>query len=350
VINCIIRLAKKNCIINRAGQSRLRYNYFPMGTGLILFSLLAALAAAIGFAVLRIREPSLLLFYYQLFRAQWRANRFYADCPGLTKNVSYHPAMPGRLDVYRPATGSGHPVVIYVYGGSWRTGNKELYAPAAQRLLPSGFVLVIPNYTLYPAAGYPRQTEEIAAAIAWTLDHIAEYGGDPGRVVLVAQSAGAHIAGLALLEPRWLAACGHSATDLRGFIGISGVYDFAAILAYHDANARAREMMAEILGGADNAGRASPITYVSPGAPPMLLIHGDADTTVPLSVGIDFYQRVRAAGVRSEFITYPGAGHADILFRALTEQPPRLINDIVGFVQRCTLPDTTNAGEPASRC
>ena len=345
VINCVVGMATKTCIIDQAGKARLRYNDFLMATGLIWWVLLGALVAAIAFAALPMREPNGLHFYYQLFRAQQQANRFYADCPGLTRNVAYHPDMPGRLDVYRPDTGSGHPVVIYVYGGSWRTGNKELYAPAAQRLLPSGFVLVIPEYTLYPAAGYPRQTQEIAAAMAWTLDHIAQYGGDPSRVVLVAQSAGAQIAGLALLEPRWLAAYGHSATDLRGFIGISGVYDFAAVLAYHGNNARAREMMAEILGGAGNAGRASPITYVSPQAPPMLLIHGDADTTVPLAVGLDFYRRLQAAGVRSEFITYAGAGHADILFRALTEQPPRLINDIVGFVQRCTVPDTTNAGE-----
>ena len=308
-----------------------------MGTGLIWYGLLAALLTAAGLAVLRNRDSSGPRFYYQLFQAQRRASRFYADCPGLTKNVAYHPDMPGRLDVYRPETGSGHPVVIYVYGGSWRTGNKELYAPAAQRLLPSGFVLVIPEYTLYPAAGYPRQTEEIAAAMAWTLDHISQYGGDPGRVVLVAQSAGAQIAGLALLEPRWLAAYGHSASDVRGFIGISGVYDFAAVLAYHNKNSRARQLMVEVLGGAGNAGRASPITFVSPQAPPMLLIHGDADTTVPINVGRDFFQRVQAAGVRSEFITYPGAGHADILFRALTEQPPRLINDLVGFVERCTI-------------
>lgn len=323
MVNCSLRTDKKTCIIDQAAKARLRYNDLRMRNGL-----------------------SLLLFYYQLFRAQQRANRFYADCPWVTKNVPYHPDMPRRLDLYRPETGTGHPVVIYVYGGSWRTGNKELYAPAAQRLLPSGFVLVIPDYTLYPAAGYPRQTEEIAAAIAWTLDHIAEYGGDPTRVVLATQSAGAQISGLALLEPRWLAAYGHSAADLRGFIGISGVYDFAAVLAYHSVNARARKMMGEILGGAGNASCASPVTYVSPQAPPMLLIHGDADKTVPLAVGLDFHKRLQAAGVRSEFIVYPGAGHAEILFRALTEQPPRLLNDMIGFVQRCTALDKTNAGQP----
>ena len=293
------------------------------------------LAAAV---VIVVRTHALveLRFFYRLFLAQRQANRFYAECPWVTKNVAFHPDVAPRLDVYRPETGTGHPVVIYVYGGSWRTGNKELYAPAAQRLLPSGFVLVIPDYTLFPKAGYPRQTEEIAAAIVWTLDHIADFGGDPRRVVLVAQSAGGQVAGLALLEPRWLAAYGRSAADLRGFVGISGVYDFGAVLAYHGANVRARDMMSEILGGLDNAGRASPITYVTSQAPPTLLMHGDADTTVPIAVGLDFHRRLQAAGVPSEFITFPGAGHADLLFRALTEQPPRLFDSIVSFVRRCT--------------
>ena len=301
---------------------------------------LAALAALVtAGAVLVWKRPQLLdelAFFYRLFRAHRQANRFYADFPWVTKNIAYHPDMPRRLDVYRPETGTGHPVIVYVYGGSWSSGNKELYAPAAQRLLPNGFVLVIPDYTLHPRAGFPRQTEEIAAALAWTLDHVADYGGDPRRVVLVAQSAGAQISGLALLDPRWLAPYRRSASDVRGFVGISGVYDFEALVTYHNANKRARALLKAVLGGEGNAGLASPIRYVSAQTPPALLIHGDADTTVPIDVGREFHERLTASGVASEFITYPGAGHADILLRALTERPPRLINDIVDFVWRST--------------
>jgi len=317
------------------------------GTGQFALIVLAILALA-GLELLAARTHAFreLLFFYRLFRAHRQSNRFYAECPWVTKNVAFHPDMAPRLDVYCPETGFGHPVVIYVYGGSWRTGNKELYAPAAQHLQPNGFVLVIPDYTLFPKAGYPRQTEEIAAAIAWTLDHIAEFGGDPRRVVLVAQSAGAQIAGLALLEPRWLAAYNHRAADLRGFVGISGVYDFGAVLAYHSGSVRARDMLGEILGGAKNAERASPSTYVTSQVPPTLLIHGDADTTVPIGVGLDFYRRLQAAGVQSEFITFPGAGHADILFRALTERPPRLFDSIVAFVRRTTA-TPAEEGDPA---
>src|SRR5258708_2506531 len=308
-----------------------------LGTSQSALMVLAVLVLAAG-VILVARTHALveLRFVYRLIRAQRQANLFYATFPWVTKNVAFHPDMAPRLDVYRPDTGTAHPVVIYIYGGSCRSGNKELYSPAAQRLLPSGFVLVIPDYTLFPKAGYPRQSEEVAAAIVWTLDHIADFGGDPRRVVLVAQSAGGQVAGLALLEPRWLAAYNHRAADLRGFIGISGVYDFGAVLAYHSASVRVRAMLGQILGGAENAERASPITYITSAMPPTLLIHGDADTRVPISVGLHFHRRLQAAGVQSEFIPFPRGGHADILFRALTEQPPLLFDAIINFVRRST--------------
>ena len=91
---------------------------------------------------------------------------------------------------------------------------RRLTAPAAQRLLSGGLVLVIPDYTCYPAAGYPQQTQEVAAALAWTLENIERYGGDAKRVIVAAQSAGGQIAALAVLDPQWLAAHGHSAAEL----------------------------------------------------------------------------------------------------------------------------------------
>src|SRR5260221_2548485 len=99
--------------------------------GLACLAALMATFALFFWARTHLRDE--LLFFYRLFRAQQQANQFYATCPWVTKNIVYHPAMPRRLDVYRPETGAGHPVIVYVYGGSWTSGNKELYAPAAQR-------------------------------------------------------------------------------------------------------------------------------------------------------------------------------------------------------------------------
>ena len=313
----------------------------------ILLIVAVVLAALLLVAIAR-RWPWIALFYLRLYRAQRQAAQFYATCPWVTKNVVYDASTSSRLDVFRPESGSNHPVIFYVYGGSWISGNKELYAPAALRLVPEGFVLVIPDYTLYPGAGNPRQTEEVAAALAWTLDHVAAYGGDPRRVVVVAQSAGGQISGLILSEPRWLAVHGHSISEVRGFLGISGAYDVAAIYDFHKANRRAREAMAGVMQGPENMPAASPLTHVGPSFPPTRLVHGDADLIVPLSVSQAFAARLRSAGVPCELLVYHGGGHADILFRALVERPPRLLNDIVTFARAQTQSEPT-APSPAPR-
>lgn len=286
-------------------------------------------------AWLALRHRDTLRFYYLLLQARRQAEDFYRTCATLTRGVQPHPSLATCLDVYRPEGTTGGPVLIYVYGGSWNSGDRALYAPMAQRLLPEGLVVVVPDYTLHPRARFPQPVQEVAAAIAWTLDHIDEYGGDRRRVILAAQSAGAQIAATALLDPRWLAAHGHSAAEIRGFIGISGVYDVPAEVAFARRHAR---YLASVMGGQANFAAASPINFVSGAAPPMLLIHGDADRTVPISISEAFHRRLRAVGVPSEFITYRGGGHSGLLFDALAENPSRLMLDIVRFVRAQTAP------------
>jgi len=293
----------------------------------------AAVAGAAAYAVVRHRD--VVEFYWRLWGAQRVAHRFYSTYPTIHKDLAYSPHTRQRLDVYQPAGAKDCPVLVYVYGGSWNGGRKTLYAPAAQRLLPEGAVIVIPDYTLYPEAGYPTQTQEIAAALAWTLDHIQEYGGDPRRVVVVAQSAGAHVAALALLDPQFLAAHGHHAGEVRGFFGISGVYDIETQLAHERSKGRTGQYVIDVMGGRQNIAAASPATFVGPGALRTRLIHGDQDGTVPLRMSVEFYERLRAAGAETEFSVYPGGGHSGILFDALAQNPSRLMTDIVSFMRAC---------------
>jgi acetyl esterase/lipase len=298
----------------------------------------ALLGAAAGLAGLWLaaRSRQYAAYYWNLHNAKRVADRFYAECPSVFKNISYHASTPRRLDVYRPGDGSGYPVVVYVYGGSWHSGNKELYAAAAQRLLPEGVVVVVPDYTLYPAAGYPRQSQEIAAALAWTLENIEAYGGDRARVVVAAQSAGGQVAGLALFDPRFLAAHGHSPAEICGFAGISGVYDIATQLDHERRQARSGQFVVAVMGGRENIRAASPLSFAGPGTPPTLLVHGDADGTVPARMSQDLHARLNAAGAESELIIYRGAGHSAILFEALARTPSRLLTDIMTFVRRST--------------
>ena len=274
-------------------------------------------------------------FYVNLFRAHRAGQRFYEQYPYLERDVAFHPDMIPRLDVYSPAEGEGHPVLIFVHGGSWKDYDKELFAPVAQKLLPEGMVVVIPDYTLHPDADFEQMTREVAAAVGWTLENIALYGGDPDRVVVSGHSAGAHLSALALLDPRFLDSMGHSNDEICGWIGMSGPYDIQAEYEYWVDKGATPEVILEVMGGQENFEQASPLSYARPDLPPLLIIHGDEDKTVPVEISIDFHKALQAAGASSSLIIYNGAGHSDFLFAALTDDSARVVRDIAEFVQGC---------------
>ncbi|MBN1583023.1 MAG: alpha/beta hydrolase, partial [Anaerolineae bacterium] len=149
-----------------------------------------------------------IVFHARLRRASRIGKRFYARYEHLVKDVPFHPDLRPRLDVYSPPTGSDHPVLLFVHGGSWQHFDKARFAPVAKRLLTESMVVVMPDHTPYPAADGEQMAGEVAAAVSWTLENVAGYGGDPGRVFVGGQSSGAHLAALAVLAPRFLAAYG----------------------------------------------------------------------------------------------------------------------------------------------
>ena len=300
--------------------------YAVLGLVILLLALLVGIWLAFGDDI---------SFYVNLYRASRAGKQFYEQYPHLERDVAFHPEMDPRLDVYSPAEGEGYPVLIFIHGGSWKDYDKELFTPVAQKLLPEGMVVVIPDYTLHPDAGYEQMTNEVAAAISWTVDNIAQYGGDPGRVIVAGHSAGGHLSGLAILDPRFLDSLGHSSDEICGWIGMSGVYDIQAEYDYWVAKGSTPEVMVEVMGGQQNFDQASPVHHARPDLPPTLIIHGDEDETVPVEISTGFHAALQAAGAPSALTIYTGAGHSDYLFAALAEDRARVVRDIAEFVQGC---------------
>src|ERR1035441_5077285 len=120
---------------------------------------------------------------------------------------------------------------------------------------------VVPNYTLYPEAKFPRFMQDAAQSVAWTRAHAREWGGDPDQLYLVGHSAGAHIAVLLALDQEYLQQVGGSQRWLRGVVGLAGPYDF---LPFTEA------YLNDLFGPAADFARSQPINFVRADAPPML--------------------------------------------------------------------------------
>ncbi len=151
----------------------------------------------------------------------------------LTSSVPYGTLPRQRLDVYRPSAAEppgGYPVVVFFYGGSWNRGERADYKFVAAALASRGVLTLVADYRLYPAVRYPEFLEDSAKALAYGLEQAKALGGNPKRVFVMGHSAGAYNAAMLAFDARWLRATGHSPTELAGFIGLAGPYDFLPII------------------------------------------------------------------------------------------------------------------------
>lgn len=209
-----------------------------------------------------------------------------------THDIAYGTGARRKLDVYRPvslAPDATAPVVVFVYGGSWREGSKGDYRFVADALAAHGIVTVIADYRLFPEVGYPDFIDDTAAAAAWTLREIGQYGGDPARVFMAGHSAGAYNAAMVAFDPRWLAPYGYAPSRFRGFIGLAGPYNFLPI---READVK------EVFHWPATPADSQPIAHVSADSIPSLLIAARHDTFVSPTQNTDaMATTLRAAGV-----------------------------------------------------
>jgi acetyl esterase/lipase len=221
------------------------------------------------------------------------------------KNIAYGAGPRRTLDVFAPRDVRNAPVAVFFYGGSWQNGDKQTYQFVASALAAKGIVTIVPDYRVYPEVHFEGFLNDAAKAVRWTRDHARHYGGDPSKLFLVGHSAGAYIAAMLALDDKWLRRHDMSpARDLKGFVGISGPYDF---LPSND------EKITDIFSTAKTESQSQPVNYASGKRPPALLLHGTTDTTVYPRNSTELADKLRAAGSPVEIKLYPGVGHLGII-------------------------------------
>ncbi|HRX63046.1 MAG TPA: alpha/beta hydrolase [Candidatus Competibacter sp.] len=233
---------------------------------------------------------------------------------GLTADTGYvpHPALPyanaprHALDLYQPLGHSAPtPVVVFFYGGSWRSGERADYRFAAAALAQQGLLVIVPDYRLYPEVTYPAFLQDAARAVAWTFRHAAHYGGDPSRIYVIGHSAGAYIAAMLAYDPRWLAAESPTPARLAGFIGLAGPYAFLPI---------ADPDIQPIFHWPETLPETQPLTHVTAHAPRTLLISAAHDPVVnPERNSVALAAALQRAGVAVTLKRYDALNHATTL-------------------------------------
>jgi acetyl esterase/lipase len=222
----------------------------------------------------------------------------------VTHDVAYGPDPRQKLDVYRPEGDARLPVIVFFYGGSWKTGSKATYPFVAATLARRGHVVVVPDYRLYPQVQFPAFLQDCARATAWVQGHLGQIGGDPGRVFLAGHSAGAYNAVMLALNPQYLADAGTSRDRLAGAIGLAGPYDFKPM---NDADVKT------VFAPVGDAPAGQVITFASHDSPPVLLLAGDADDTVKPRNTRALAARLRAVGAPVVDKFYPAVGHIGLV-------------------------------------
>jgi acetyl esterase/lipase len=223
-------------------------------------------------------------------------------------------------DVYARDGVRAAPLLVQIYGGAWQRGQRSDDEAFARYFAARGYVVAAIDYRHAPAARWPAQIDDVRAAIAWLRAHAAEFGADPARLVLIGRSAGAQLALVAAYQDRAPAVAG--VVSLYGPVFLADGWREPPRPDPLDV----RAVLETYLGGTpdqvpDRYTAASPVTYVSPQAPPTLLVYGRRDHIVDIRFAQRLEATLREAGVPVALLDIPWAEHAfDLLPDGLSAQ------------------------------
>ncbi len=269
----------------------------------------------------------------------------YAAEPTVPEGVEFQPNLTYsragdedlRLDLARPKQGHGpFPAMVYVHGGGWSAGSRTDYHSLMLPLARRGIVGISVDYRLTPKHRFPAPLEDVKAAVRWLRANAAKYNVDPDRIGAIGGSAGAHLVAL-------LGTTAAEQEKVSFIVCHGGPYDLE--LGYRRTLTdptpgfiAGRYSLEKLIGGPldrfEQAYRqASPIHHVSKNTPPVLLIHGSLDKTVPVEQAQVFYRKLQELGVESQLVEIADAGHSDF-----GQSPDRVSAQMFGFLAKHLLP------------
>jgi acetyl esterase/lipase len=220
-----------------------------------------------------------------------------------------------KMDLHRPTVADNQKAVLWVHGGGWATGTRQVTERAAgfiTELRSRGYLVASIDYRLAPNYKFPAQIQDTLCAVKYLRKNAVGLGIDPAKIGIMGGSAGGHLAALvgtgggqAVLQPvQYSAVSGRvgAAVDLFGPADLTQLSNLNQAQRRILAAAFSPLTVAELR-------KYAPVTYIDNSDPEFLIIHGDQDATVPLSQSQNFDANLRAAGVESTLIVVQGGNH-----------------------------------------
>lgn len=279
---------------------------------------------------------------------------YFSKC--VRRSIIYGEEPRNRLDLYIPENmDEPKPVVAFITGGAWIIGYKAWGALLGQELVERNVIVACIDYRNFPQGTISDMVKDSSQGISFVCNNIAEYGGDPNRIYLVGQSAGAHIAACALVHQAIKEAetertgLTWSVSQMKAYVGISGGYNLLNLVDYFHKRGLYSSIFLSIMEGEDSLARFSPEILVKNPSfrqavsllPPIFLLHGTGDYSIPSEASTNFAAALRSVGAQAEVRLYEGKTHTDLFLQdPLRGGKDELLQDILSVI---------HAGDPLAQ-
>ena len=263
-----------------------------------------------------------------------------------TPNITYLTAnnWEAKLDVYQPAKATAPtPTLIYIHGGGWVGGDRNGAFFNTLPYLEMGWAVVNVSYRLARVSLAPAAVEDCRCALRWVISKAKDYNFDISKLVVTGHSAGGHLSLMTGMLPASAGLdrqCpGNEELKVAAIINWFGITDVGDLLEGPNQQTYAVTWLSSLTNRDEIAKRASPLTYVRSGLPPILTIHGDADTVVPYSHATRLHEALTKAGVANQLLTIPGGKHGGFTH----EETLKIFSTIQGFLTKHNLLNRTTS-------
>lgn len=228
-----------------------------------------------------------------------------------------------KLDLFVPKGHKDFPVLFFIHGGAWTSGDRKLYGSVGSVFAKNGIGTVVISYRLSPGVQHPEHIRDVARAFAWTHKNIGKHGGKADQIFVTGQSAGGHLAALLATDETYLKAENLTLKDLKGALPISGIYTFAP------------GRMDRVIGkGVEAAASASPIKHVSGKEPPFLILYAKNDFPRCDKMSADLCKALKDKKVEADVKEIADRNHITIMLNLMLSEADPTTQAMLEFVAK----------------